>query len=240
MKYGGEGRSTNGQQAEVSGRASPRELSALESLRTVEFRQALRGYHIEDVDEFLERAATEADQLRDQQRQLLERLRQAGERVAALEAQVRERQGQGSHEGVERLLAMAQRFVDRVQAEAEAEARRQVVEAEERAKAILAEAEARARAIVAEAEHGLRDEVTRLEQRRGQLAEHVEQLTRRLEAERARLRTVLAEMLEWAERALIPAVLSSAGTSSPATPPSAAPSPATEAVREGASVAAGA
>jgi DivIVA domain-containing protein len=37
---------------------------ALGSLRTVEFRQTLRGYHIDDVDEYLERVAREVEHLR--------------------------------------------------------------------------------------------------------------------------------------------------------------------------------
>ena len=40
-----------------------RDGAALEVLRTVEFRQTLRGYHIDDVDEYLERVATEVDAL---------------------------------------------------------------------------------------------------------------------------------------------------------------------------------
>ena len=52
--------------------------SALDSLRTVEFRETLRGYHRDDVDEYLEKAAVEAEGLQEQLRQAGERLRQAG------------------------------------------------------------------------------------------------------------------------------------------------------------------
>jgi len=38
--------------------------SAIDALRTVEFSQTLRGYHIDDVDEYLERVAVEAEVLR--------------------------------------------------------------------------------------------------------------------------------------------------------------------------------
>ena len=38
--------------------------SALDSLRTVEFRETLKGYHRDDVDEYLEKAAVEAEGLR--------------------------------------------------------------------------------------------------------------------------------------------------------------------------------
>jgi carbonic anhydrase len=38
---------------------------AIDHLRTVEFRQTLRGYHIDDVDEYLERVAVEVEALKD-------------------------------------------------------------------------------------------------------------------------------------------------------------------------------
>src|SRR5664280_2414344 len=59
--------------------------SALDSLRTVEFRETLKGYHRDDVDEYLEKAAVEAEGLQEQLRQTSERLRQAGERISQLE-----------------------------------------------------------------------------------------------------------------------------------------------------------
>ena len=43
--------------------------SALDSLRTVEFRETLKGYHRDDVDEYLEKAAVEAEGLQEQLRQ---------------------------------------------------------------------------------------------------------------------------------------------------------------------------
>ena len=62
--------------------------SALDSLRTVEFRETLKGYHRDDVDEYLEKAAVEAEGLQEQLRQGGERLRQAAERIAQLEAEL--------------------------------------------------------------------------------------------------------------------------------------------------------
>ncbi len=59
--------------------------SALDSLRTVEFRETLKGYHRDDVDEYLEKAAVEAEGLQEQLRQSGERLRQAAERISQLE-----------------------------------------------------------------------------------------------------------------------------------------------------------
>jgi len=61
--------------------------SVLDSLRTVEFRLGLKGYNVDEVDEYLEKAAVEATSLKEQLRQTTERLKQASERIAELEAQ---------------------------------------------------------------------------------------------------------------------------------------------------------
>ncbi len=55
--------------------------STLETLRTVEFRLGLKGYNVDEVDEYLEKAAVEAEALQEQVRQMTERLRQASERI---------------------------------------------------------------------------------------------------------------------------------------------------------------
>ena len=65
--------------------SSSSQSPSLDSLRTVEFRQTLRGYHIDDVDEYLERVAVEAEGLQEQYRQSNERLKQAADRIAQLE-----------------------------------------------------------------------------------------------------------------------------------------------------------
>src|ERR1700683_3276786 len=61
----------------------------LETLRTVEFRLGLKGYNVDEVDEYLEKAALEAERLQEQLRQTIERLRQAGERIAPLGSEPR-------------------------------------------------------------------------------------------------------------------------------------------------------
>src|SRR6202020_1278528 len=106
--------------------------SALDSLRTVEFRETLKGYHRDDVDEYLEKAAVEAEGLQEQFRQANERLRQAGERIAQLEAAL-ERQTEPqapaapeapviADETLQRTLVLAQQFVDQTRAASEARA----------------------------------------------------------------------------------------------------------------------
>src|ERR1700677_248068 len=70
--------------------SSPAPSSILDTLRTVEFRLGLKGYNVDEVDEYLDRAAQEAEALQETVRQLNERLRQAGDRIVQLETEVRE------------------------------------------------------------------------------------------------------------------------------------------------------
>jgi DivIVA domain-containing protein len=203
----------------MDGPKSSSQQSSLDSLRTVEFRQTLRGYHIDDVDEYLERVAIEAEALQEQMRQSGDRIRQAAERIAQLEQsqqqlelQLEQAQSQPTSaaptapdDALQRTLLLAQKFVDQTEAEAEAQARSTLAEAEARAHTILAEAEGRARALTEEAERHLRDDVSRLESIRTQLAGDVETIARHLETERNRLRAALGDMLTWVDEHVQPA-----------------------------------
>jgi len=187
--------------------------SSLDSLRTVEFRQTLRGYHIDDVDEYLERVAVDAEALQEQLRQAGDRLKQAAERIAQLETMVQELQSQPaaasgpavSDDTLQRTLLMAQRFVDQTHAEAEAQARTVVSEAEDRARQILGDAEQRAKSVTEDTERHLREDIARLESVRTQLASDVEGISRHLENERNRLRGALSDMLTWVDEHVQPA-----------------------------------
>jgi cell division initiation protein len=190
---------------------APPAQSTLDSLRTVEFRLGLKGYNVDEVDEYLEKAAVEAEGLHEQLRQTADRLRQASERVGQLEAERRQIAAAPApveappDESLQRTLILAQKFIDQTQAEAEAEAAETVAQAEERARLTLAEAEAKARQLSADTERHLREEVSRLESLRGQLANDVENMARHLEAERNRLRTALTEVLRWVDDNVQPA-----------------------------------
>ena len=70
--------------------SSPTSSSILDTLRTVEFRLGIKGYNVDEVDEYLDRAAQEAEALQENLRQLNDRLRQAGDRIAVLEKEARE------------------------------------------------------------------------------------------------------------------------------------------------------
>jgi len=174
---------------------APIAKTTFETLRTVEFRLGLRGYDVDEVDDYLEKVAVEADQLQEQHRQMAERLRQAADRIAQLES---ERTAEPATpvvveeapdtEQLQRTLEMAQRFVDQTKRESEEEAARLVSEAKEHAARLHAEAESRFQA-----------DLSRLEGLKTKLSSDVESMARQLETERTRLRSSLSEMIQWIE-----------------------------------------
>lgn len=202
--------------------------SILDTLRTVEFRLGLKGYNVDEVDEYLDKAAQEAEGLQEHVRQLNERLRQASERIAQLErekkaapvAAVESEEGVAaaaaaaaaaaeanalSDETLQRTLLLAQKFVDQTKRESEAEAAAVIAQAEDTARAAIAAAEATAAQLQAETHQKLREEVTRLEATRTELATDVESMARHLESERNRLRGALSEILKWVDENVQPA-----------------------------------
>ncbi len=195
--------------------------SALEALRTAEFKLSLRGYDVDEVDDFLERAAVEADQLREQVRQASAQVAQANERVRQLESTgsaptpdpvtqaaptpATVAAAAGSAEAVSKMIEMAERFVAQTRMDAEADAA-----------VIVAEAQERARQHASDSQQRLADEVARLEGLRQRLGEDVEQVSNRLETERSRLTGSLQDLLGWIEKNLQPTTaLTSLRTSSP-------------------------
>ena len=187
--------------------------SALDALRTAEFRLSLRGYDVDEVDDFLERAAVEADQLREQVRtssaQAPRRPSACGTwrrpsarrrpTPAAAPAVVRRDRGQGRAAGattgtVTKMIEMAERFVEQTRLDAEAEAAK-----------IVAEAQDRARQLATDAQQRLADEVARLEGLRQRLGEDVEKMSSQLESERMRLSGSLHDLLGWIDKNLQPA-----------------------------------
>jgi len=175
--------------------------SVLESLRTVEFRTGLRGYDMDEVDDYLEKVAVESDALLEQNRQLTERLRLAAERIAQLDADRAERPvdvkpqqaaaaavDAAGTESLARTMEMAQRFVDQTKRESEQEAAR-----------LLDDARTKAATMQAEAEGRYHSDLSRLEGLKTKLASDVEAMARQLEGERTRLRTSLGEMIQWIE-----------------------------------------
>jgi DivIVA domain-containing protein len=208
--------------------------SILDTLRTVEFRLGIKGYNVDEVDEYLDRAAQEAEALQENLRQLNERLRQAGDRIVELEKEARDSANQvapapttaavptptpapvpapvvavadnaPSDETLQRTLLLAQKFVDQVKRESEAEAAATLAQAEATARATVADAHQTAKTLEYESQRQVREEVARLEATRTELATDVESMARHLESERNRLRDALSEILSWVDENVQPA-----------------------------------
>ena len=216
--------------------------SALDTIDTVAFKVGLKGYNVDEVDDFLERLSVEVRQLKDLAQQQRQQLRQAAERINQLDArpatapaaaapapapapsaptlapvaQAIRTGGAAGAEQVTSMIAMAQKFIEEAQSEAEDKAREFTAAAQERAREIVNEARSRAE-----------DEVNRLNGLKQRLSEDVETLAHQLAAERARIAQVLAEFTQWVETSLQAGAKSTAAaaTRSPASP-TPAPAPA--------------
>jgi cell division initiation protein len=202
--------------------SSDNALSALDAIDTVAFKVGLKGYNVDEVDEFLERLSVETRQLKDQLQQQRQQLRQAAERINQLES------GRGpapapaapsaappsaappsaappsaaptpprlvtAGTGPEQVTAMIAMAQQFIEHAQE--------EAETRARELTVAAQERAREIVTEARSRAEDEVNRLNGLKQRLSEDVDALARQLETERTRLSTALAEFASWIEASL--------------------------------------
>ena len=179
--------------------------SALDAIDTVAFKIGVRGYNVDEVDDFLERLSGEVHQLKELVQQQRQQLRQAGERINQLDVRTGDPAPAPSPapappprhisvsgaEQVTAMIAMAQQFIEQAQQEAETKAREMTTGAQERAREIVAEARSRAE-----------DEVNRLNGLKQRLSEDVETLTRQLDVERKRIGAALAEFARWVESSL--------------------------------------
>lgn len=174
---------------------------ASRTLREVEFRQQLRGYHQDDVDEFLERVAAGIEVLQDRLREAQERAARAEQRLNELRATeprpAAEVRDPVDTDAVHRTLVLAQRTADLAIKEAKEEASQVVSEARARARAMLNEAEQAAHQRVEESEQQLRAEVARLTAARAELTGQLTSLEQHLERERARVGESLTQALKW-------------------------------------------
>src|ERR1039457_4009105 len=117
--------------------------AALDAVDTVAFKIGVRGYNVDEVDDFLERLSGEVHQLKELVQQQRQQLRQAGERINQLDARP---SGEASApapapspapapaapprhisvsgaEQVTAMIVMAQQFIEQAQQEAETKAR---------------------------------------------------------------------------------------------------------------------
>src|SRR5579875_1239110 len=162
------------------------------TLREVEFREKMRGYHPEDVDQFLEQVAAGIEVLQD-------RLRQAVERAQRAEAAASE--SGGADETLRKTLVLAQRTADMAIQEAREQASRILASAEQQAQSILADAEERGRRTLEETIAECKAELSRLEASRAQAQQDVDALQRWLDEHKEHLRATLNEALAAVDRA---------------------------------------
>ncbi len=148
------------------------------TLREVEFREKMRGYHPEDVDQFLEEVAAGVEVMQERMRQALERAQRA--EAAASEAG-------GNDEALRKTLVLAQRTADLAVQEARDQAARILAGAEQQAQGIIADAEEQRRRTVEDATEESRSELARLEISRAQAQEDVDTLSRWLDEHKAHL-----------------------------------------------------
>ncbi len=150
-----------------------------QSIREVRFRQALRGYHPEDVDSFINRVTETVEELQ-------RRVDSLTERAATAEAKASEESD--VEDSLRRTLVLAQRTADVAVREAKDEAAR-----------ILADAQAEREVMAASAEAEIRESCARLRDERDALARDVETMTSYLERERERLRIYFTDQLQRVE-----------------------------------------
>lgn len=152
-----------------------------------EIREAFRGYHHDDVNDLLERAASTIDGL-------TERVRQMAERLAAAESD--SGRNRETEDMLHRTLLLAQRAADEAVAEAQEQAQQMVEEAESQSRQMFAEAEADLRRRIEGERRRLEDEITDLAGRRDALVADVESLARHEGDYRERLVRLIETDLE--------------------------------------------
>ncbi|HMF81900.1 MAG TPA: DivIVA domain-containing protein [Acidimicrobiia bacterium] len=160
---------------------TPREL------RDTDIREGFRGYHRDDVDELLERAASTVEGLSERVRQLTERLQS----VEGSAGKSRE-----TEEMLQRTLVLAQKTADEAISEAQERSRTLLEESETKARKLVTEAEGTARRVAENERSRLESEVQDLSSRRDALNADVEALEKYEREYRTRLRKAIETELD--------------------------------------------
>ena len=160
---------------------TPREL------RDTDIREGFRGYHRDDVDELLERAASTVEGLTERVRQLTERLSSAEGSAG---------KSRETEEMLQRTLVLAQKTADEAIAEAQQRARTILEESESKAHNLVTEAEETSRRFAENERQRLESEVQDLSSRRDTLNADVEALEKYESEYRGRLRKAIETELD--------------------------------------------
>jgi DivIVA domain-containing protein len=156
-----------------------------QELRGSEIKEAWRGYHRDEVDELLERAAVTIENLSQQ-------LSTAGARPAAPSADPGPLQlSRDDADTLQRTLLLAQRAADDAVNDAQAQARKLIEESEARAQSLVGEAEATARRIAESERRRLEAEIQDLAARRDVLQADADALEDYASAYRDRVRAAI-------------------------------------------------
>jgi DivIVA domain-containing protein len=195
-----------------------------QELRDIDIRESFRGYHRDEVDELLERAAGTIEHLEHQIRILQERLAsgpapQRGAQPAPQPVQQAPAPAPApvptpipvpDSDVIQRTLILAQKAADEAVAEAQAKAAQLTSESEAKAAALVTEAETTARRIAESERRRIEAEIAQLGSTRDALVEDVDALERFSAEYRDRIRLAIeAELLH----------LSAASASDEAPPP---------------------
>jgi DivIVA domain-containing protein len=165
-------------------------------LREVEFRDRLRGYDTDEVDDFLERVAVGFDELTAELNAALARADRAEHQApspapaAAVQASMED-----TSDSIKRTLVLAQRTADLAVREAQDEASKILEDARAAAAAAMSDARSSAELARSKAEQDLRDVVDRLSAERARLETEVASLVALISSERTRLTNTLKAML---------------------------------------------
>jgi DivIVA domain-containing protein len=164
-------------------------------LREVEFRDRLRGYDTDEVDEFLEKVAVAVEELQEKMRQLAYRAERA-------ERSISDRAADADDDTIRRTLVLAQRTADLAVREAQEQAAELLEGASSESEKILSDAQDNAKRLTTEAERRHAEENARLEHQRDQVRDELRELSELLDSERKRLADSLRAALRFVERTL--------------------------------------
>ncbi len=170
------------------------------TLREVEFREKLRGYHPEDVDRFLEEVAGGIEGMQDRLRQAVERAQRAELAAVPAPAPAPSFDTSATDDTLRKTLVLAQRTADLAVQEAREQAARILSSAEQQAQARLADADERARRTHEDALSDIRAELAGLEVTRQRAQQDVDALNRWVDEHRSQLIAALSEALGLMER----------------------------------------
>lgn len=178
-------------------------------VREVEFRERMRGYHQEDVDEFLEQVARGIEVLEEQLREARAELASGSSHGSQSETPIAPPVAvpppveYPADDVIQRTLILAQRTADQVVAEARGQSETMRSEAKAQAAQIIETAQAQATALANERAKHVAEEVEALESRRADLLSQLSELSSSTRSLRDGLKASLARLMSEVENALV-------------------------------------